>query len=233
MTEADWLACSDPRALMIFLGEKAGDRKLRLFAVACCRRIWFLFREQRVRDAVDLAERFADGLTGDEERSAARKAAQQAAQGRGVTTRPTAPKAERRAAAAVYWAAARLAGEAATHAPDLAIEAIIWQAGGPDRCDWQAIKASERTSQARAFRDIFGNPFRVPALDPDWLQWNDGTVAKIAQAINDERDFERMPILADALEDAGCADVDILDHCRSAWTHVRGCWVIDLLLGKV
>ena len=63
-------------------------------------------------------------------------------------------------------------------------------------------------------------------------QWNDGTVHRVAQAIYDERAFERMPILADALEDAGCDNADILNHCRNGGEHVRGCWVIDLLLGK-
>jgi hypothetical protein len=70
------------------------------------------------------------------------------------------------------------------------------------------------------------------ALDPAWLAWNAGTVRKMAQAIYDDRAFDQLPILADALEEAGCANRDILDHCRSGGDHVRGCWVIDLLLGK-
>ena len=81
-------------------------------------------------------------------------------------------------------------------------------------------------------REIFGNPFRWTLIDPGWLAWNDGTVPKLAHAIYDERAFDRMPILADALEDAGCNDADILRHCREPGEHVRGCWVIDLLLGK-
>ena len=64
------------------------------------------------------------------------------------------------------------------------------------------------------------------------VAWNDGTVRKIAQAIYDERAFDRLPILADALEDAGCDNADILNHCRNGGEHVRGCWVVDLLLGK-
>ena len=69
-------------------------------------------------------------------------------------------------------------------------------------------------------------------VDPSWLTWNDGTVPKIAHAIYDNRDFDRMPVLADALEDAGCDNADILNHCRGPNVHVRGCWVVDLLLGK-
>ena len=78
-----------------------------------------------------------------------------------------------------------------------------------------------------------GNPFRpAPAADPSWLAWNGGTVAKLAAAIYDARRFADLPILADALEDAGCDNADILHHCRSEKEHVRGCWVIDLLLGR-
>jgi hypothetical protein len=91
---------------------------------------------------------------------------------------------------------------------------------------------SEGAAQAILLRDIFGNPFRPVALDPAWLAWNGGTVRKMAEAIYDDRAFDRLPILADALEEAGCTDRDILDHCRWGGDHVRGCWAIDLLLGK-
>jgi hypothetical protein len=67
---------------------------------------------------------------------------------------------------------------------------------------------------------------------PSSLVWQDGTVPKLAQSIYDERTFDRLPILADALEEAGCDDTDILGHCRGPGPHVHGCWVVDLLLGK-
>jgi hypothetical protein len=81
-------------------------------------------------------------------------------------------------------------------------------------------------------QEIVGNPFCPVNLDSACLSWNDGTVRKIAQSIYDERAYERMPILADALTDAGCDTEDILSHCRSDGPHVRRCWVVDLLLGK-
>ncbi len=81
-------------------------------------------------------------------------------------------------------------------------------------------------------RDIFGNPFRPVALDSSLLAWNDGTVRKMALVTYDERAFDRLPLLADALEDAGCSEAEILAHCRGPGPHVRGCWVVDLLLGK-
>jgi hypothetical protein len=89
-----------------------------------------------------------------------------------------------------------------------------------------------RAIQQRTLREIFGNPFRPVAVEPSWLRWQDGTVVRIARAIYDERAFDRLPILADALEEAGCTNTDILSHCRQSGGHVRGCWVVDLLLGK-
>ncbi len=81
-------------------------------------------------------------------------------------------------------------------------------------------------------RDIFGNPFRPSTIAPERPTWNNGTVPKLAQTIYDDRRYDIMPILGDALEDAGCTDVQILDHCRGPGPHVRGCWVVDLILGK-
>jgi hypothetical protein len=83
--------------------------------------------------------------------------------------------------------------------------------------------------QADFLRDIFGNPFRPVTLDPAWATT---TVKHLAQAIYTDPAFDRLPILADALEEAGCTDADILNHCRGPGPHVRGCWVVDLLLGK-
>jgi hypothetical protein len=91
---------------------------------------------------------------------------------------------------------------------------------------------AEAKGQAALVRDIFGNPFRPVAVRAAWLGWNDGTIRETAQAIYDARAFDRLALLADALEEAGCADAAILSHCRSGGEHVRGCWVVDLMLGK-
>ena len=88
----------------------------------------------------------------------------------------------------------------------------------------------EFAAQADILRDLIGDPFAPSALDASWLQWNEGAVAKLARSIYTERAFERMPILADALPEAGCRDEAILDHCRAARPHHPGCWVLDLLL---
>jgi hypothetical protein len=215
---------------------KASDRKLRLFAVACCRRVGHFLTDARARDALATAERFADRLADDPERSAARKAAQQAAQGRGVTRRPQAPKWERRAASAVYYALARDAWEAARNAPQLARESLFWRAGGHAAPDAFAVRAAERSSQARALRDIFGNPFRPVAADPAWRA---GEVLALARAAYGglrlpagTLDPDRLAVLADALEETGCASADLLAHLRSGGEHPRGCWALDLALGE-
>jgi hypothetical protein len=83
--------------------------------------------------------------------------------------------------------------------------------------------------EAKLVRDVAGNPFRAVTLDPD-LRTSDALA--LARSIYDDRAFERMPILADALQDAGCEDEDVLGHCRGPDPHVRGCWVVDLVLGK-
>src|SRR5262249_49012237 len=84
---------------------------------------------------------------------------------------------------------------------------------------------------ASILRDLFGPlPVRLVAFDPAWLTWNDGTVAKVAQHIYEQRRFSLLPILCDALEEAGCGDPDIIRHCRLPGEHARGCWVVDALL---
>jgi hypothetical protein len=122
--------------------------------------------------------------------------------------------------------------------PDDAPARLAARAASPD--PWYGARhafydpawAEERDAQCELVRDLLGNPHRPPALDPAWLAWNDRTVLKIAHAIYADRHFEDLPVLADALEDAGCTDAAILDHCRRPGEHVRGCWVVDLLLGK-
>jgi hypothetical protein len=93
-------------------------------------------------------------------------------------------------------------------------------------------RSGEGAAQARILRCILGNPFHPVVADPAWRTWNDSTIPRLAQAVYDDRTFAALPILADALEEAGCDNADILAHCRSGGEHVRGCWVVDLLLGK-
>jgi hypothetical protein len=107
-------------------------------------------------------------------------------------------------------------------------------------CGRRIERFAEGASQAALLRDLFGLlPFRPVPVDPRWLAWNGGAVVKLAQAAYDQRalpsgelDLARLAVLADALEEAGCTVTEILDHLRGPGPHVRGCWVVDLLLGK-
>ncbi|AMV27276.1 hypothetical protein VT84_22935 [Gemmata sp. SH-PL17] len=87
-----------------------------------------------------------------------------------------------------------------------------------------------KTQQATLLREILGNPFRPIVVNPSWLTSN---VVALATGIYAGKAFDRMPILADALQDAGCDNEDIMNHCRQPGEHVRDCWVVDLLLGKM
>lgn len=89
-----------------------------------------------------------------------------------------------------------------------------------------------RLLQRELLREIFGNPFQPISVNPQWLNWNNGTVEKVAQVIYRDQRFEDLPILADALEEAGCEEATMLEHCRQARHHVKGCWVLDCLLSK-
>jgi hypothetical protein len=97
---------------------------------------------------------------------------------------------------------------------------------------WAYATVASRKEQTPLARDIFGNPFRPAVVDPAWLIWNGGLVRRLAQSVYDGRAFDRLPVLADALEDAGCAESAVLEHCRCPGPHARGCWVVDALLGK-
>jgi hypothetical protein len=94
------------------------------------------------------------------------------------------------------------------------------------------LPSFEGSKQSSLLRDIFGNPFRPVTFDPAWLTWHDGLIVSMARKMYDRRDFSDTPVLADALEDAGCTDANILGHLRGPGPHVRGCWVVDLVLGK-
>jgi hypothetical protein len=191
--------------MLQMLRGKATDRKLWLYGSACLRRVWSLLEGEigeRTRQVVEVVERHADGIVAFEDSEEAYLEYVDA-----------------------FEAADRASGDAADYAG-----AHHARVSGEDYyVGWDA----ERPKQAHLLRDIFGNPFRpLPPLPGAIQAWNDGTVVKIAQGAYEERAFDRLPILADALLDAGCADEDILAHCRSAAPHVRGCWVVDLILGK-
>lgn len=166
------------------------------------------------RKRVEVAERYADGRATEEERESA------------------------------YWKRLRVPSWRATDAAEGTVDDRVLHrlpevmldtataAGMADPRSEDAGTLDERAAQAHLLRDIFGNPFRPVTFAPAWLTWHGGLVVSMAQRMYDSRDFSDLPILADALEEAGCSDPDILGHCRQPGEHVRGCWVVDLVLGK-
>ena len=224
MTDAEWLACPYPREMLGYL-QRSGmlsDRKARLFVVALCRRALPLLSDLnavRARDAVEIAERYADGL-------ASRKELKRVADAVNM--------------ASFDESALRIAAEATNYFyrpynPFYGLncaEHLLPERHADRRANNFAMRA-ESQRQCELLRELFGFPCRpMPAIDPSLLRWGNGTVQKIAELIYTERRFEDLLVLADALEEAGCTDADILNHCRQPGEHVRGCWVVDLILGK-
>jgi hypothetical protein len=218
MTEADWLVCTDPVPMLDFLRGRAGDRKLRLFACAWSYDLWRRMPDDRCREAITTAERFADGEASFADLLAAHRDAADAWR---EVPLDLGGRHEGRRLRKGSWAAKR-AAEVARHAADpewdarAAAHAVSRQGG------------ATRYALATHLRDIFA-PFRVTVIEPAWLT---STVVALAREAYESRDFSLLPILADALQDARCEDDEVLNHCRGERPHVRGCWVIDLLLGK-
>jgi hypothetical protein len=205
--------------MLSFLEGRASDRKLRLFIVGCCRGFWGGLRDERSRTAVEIAERFADDKATPEELLAAHSAAYAA-----VDDCSTFSALSEDQAIAAYLAAAANVDEPAAEEAEpeyVALHAVGYA--------WDGDLAESERQQTALLRDIFGNPFRPVAVDPSWLT---PTVVQLARGVYEDRAFDRLPILADAIHDAGCEDADILGHCRGPGPHARGCWVVDLLLGK-
>ncbi len=261
MTESEWLACDDPDRMLCFLrGERppaaglfawlglgpkssapvppwATDRKLLLYACACCRRLPELYRDERSLQAIDAAEALADGMISKDKVREADSAAREALDELMLRWDPGRDRSGLMFVASGGWAqpwlqAAWAAAEVVRGAPEAAVQAMV-RAATAVATDWgdprRAATALGAAARVALLRDLFNNPFRPPRLDPAWLTWQEGAVRKLAEGIYEERAFDRLPVLADALEEAGCTDADILDHGRGGAEHVRGCWVVDLL----
>jgi hypothetical protein len=209
---------------------KSGRRKLRLFACACLRGIWEVLRRPGSRTALYVAECVADGLK--DARELAR--AHQAARGARLLEPYVAGSPYRQAAeAAVQVSAPRFgSGNYASVAHVPLAAAIAWamyQAGAredPDRARFVAARRSRVKLHADWLRDVFGNPFRPVTCKPAWRTPEARRLAKVAY---EDRAFDRLPVLADVLEEAGCADAQLLVHLRGPDAHVRGCWALDLV----
>jgi hypothetical protein len=254
MMEQEWLECINPPPMLEYLSNhrklcKTNGRRFTLFAIACCRRIWQLILTESCRRAVDVAERYVEGLASEEERCTAWSDGFSSVVEEGIHLN------ESDCQELIYWgriyggfavqAALGLVGAggvtassvASNAAIDLALDARRKRSGqDASAMAFDATYATEQIAQAEIIREIVGNPFRPVVIDPGLLT---PTVLSLAQAAYDNRnlpsghlDNARLAALADALEDVGCDNADILNHCRQPGVHVRGCWVLDLLLGK-
>jgi hypothetical protein len=211
MTEADWNRFFDVREAIVFLEDTSlfGDRKARLLASACARTLWHYLGDERSKRAIEIAEKFADGHCDLAGLKAASEAAIEAV--KGEASRAAAWAADRHGS----WQAARMAAMCAVEGATTAVGST-----GIER---------QRQQIRRILHDIFGNPFHPVKGAPTCER---SVVVDLARGIYTDRAVDRLPILADALEDAGCTDAAILEHCRDPGPHVRGCWVVDLILGK-
>ncbi len=219
MTEAEWLTSEDPermyRVARKVLGYDSPDRaramrKRAFFGAACCRLVWPLVkRDKRCRRTVEYNERQFD--------------------------RPL----PSRKSDELYWNAKQAAEDPALQATPFLLEAanLVYDSGSPEAVIRRLLHDFEGWGDSRELarqvagilRDVVGNPFRSAAVRAGWLT---PTVVSLARQVYDSGDFSALPVLADALEEAGCDSADVLAHCRGPGPHVRGCWVVDLLLGE-
>ncbi len=311
MTEAEWNNCTDRIKMLSFLFSRKDRaqrrrsefpyywedgsthapemRKMRLFVCACVGREAARLPDDRSRQAIAVAERFADGRASLAELDAAWTAAQAAAQDAQSLVEAASMDSEHAAASAESafktalrselaaenalevaehcwsktgasqdfdqrWAAAvdadgrhqsaralaasvQKEADAAEEAYYLALKRLdaAWDAAWAANrriCRAACVVDGSGVRREDLVRELWGNPFRPPVVARSWLSWNDGVVVRLAEAIYEEHAFERMPLLADALLDAGCTDEALLAHCREPRPHARGCWVLDALLGK-
>jgi hypothetical protein len=257
VTEDEFHRCTEPWRMVGFLHANGwgGERRCRLYACACVRRVWPLLPGAGPRDAVEAAEQFADGAI-DTDGLAAALAGMGLSRRRGFAA----------AAGHAAWyaaydnaAAARVspaygggrqpygwtvAARAAKHAVDAAV--LRAAACGPPAVTkaghrMRAATQAERQGQATVLRDLFGPlPFRPTSIPTPVLAWNAGCVVKLTTGIYEERklpegtlDSGRLAVLADALEEAGLDDQGVLGHLREqGGRHYRGCWCVDVVLGK-
>jgi hypothetical protein len=208
--EQETPGCPNPQQTATFVKHKDSPRKVRLLACAHYREKWEAFTDERLRTAIEVAERYADGQATPDELAAARAAA---------------------------WAI--VIAEPWGKLCSAACSAHVATKSDETMPDCVGLFIVTRIVQHPFLRDILTTPSHPRAVDPAWLSWQDGLVRRLAEAAYQKRympsgtlDPARLAVLADALEEAGCDNADILGHLRGPGPHVRGCWPVDLLLGK-
>lgn len=218
MTEEEWLTAEKPNPMLYFLAGLGSERKLRLYLHACLLRT--LQCDEYFTQVLAVGERLAEGRASEEDRQRVLPLVSD------YHTHHFPSVAAIVSPLTVSW----LYWGAETAARDVA--SSFFPTDDPstwNEAEWESHFNAEVSTQCDLLRDIFGNPFRPTGVD---LRWLTPTVVALANGIYAERAFDRLPILADSLEEAGCDHAGILNHCRGDGPHVRGCWVVDLLLRK-
>jgi hypothetical protein len=238
MTETEWLECTDPTPMLEFVGGKASERKLRLFSLACCAALLPLTDDPMRNSLWEVSSRFVDDQSIGSELDQAKENLWCQYLGPWYDIGPRtwqtieAITFKANAAGAVFSASGGSVGQQAWEWDDFldnAKETVNWLYWAAQENEGTGFTWAKE-SAAYLLRCIFGPlPFRPVALDRAFLT---PTGAALAYSSYYERAFDRLPILADALEEAGCTNSEILGHCRGPGPHVRGCWVVDLILGK-
>jgi hypothetical protein len=237
MTEAEWLDKPDDYYSIQFFNNRVSERRRRLLACACCRRVWDLLPQDSIRKCIVLAESYADGEITEAELNAARHHPYFAdLQNHWRGAAKVIPQLSLRTLYAISTVEDLINSTADVYNTFRGTSLDAKQdyiptpqhnevtGGGGIETD-----KAEIAEKVRLLRDIFGNPFRPVTFDPAWR--TEQSVG-LARMMYEKRTFDAMPILSDALQDAGCDNEDILRHCREPGVHVRGCWVVDLVLGK-
>lgn len=215
MTEKDWLDCTTPGDLLAWLHGRVSDRKLRLFSCACCRLVWDQL-EEKSKKAVLVAEKYVDRQATLPELQTARAEAQSI-----FDEEPTAPS----------LAAATVAGP-------LDPEKLILIASCTAIIDNKSpakvaqVWLERRKLQCDFIREVIGNPFNQQEPGEEILTWADGFVVRVANTIYWENRFDEMEMLAEALAQAGCQNETLMEHAKAKGSHIRGCWLLDMLLKK-
>ncbi len=218
MTEKEWREATRPEQLLKYLekSKQFDKRKARLLGVAYCRRIWGVFTDERFHQFVELGELRADGLVPWKKIDDAIIPAKP----RGtIRTSHTDPE----EVAALSTTCRKVRPGYIAWLTRHAVVRDLEEPGYTTGHDREAFP------EMSLLYDIFGNPFTPVSFD---CEWRTSTVVSLAKGMYESRDFCAMPVLADALQDAGCERAEFLDHCRGTGPHVRGCWVVDLVLRK-
>ncbi|CAN5608835.1 hypothetical protein BH11PLA2_BH11PLA2_06720 [soil metagenome] len=221
MTAEEWLSARNPSQMLEYVGGKVSQRKLRLFALECCRQNIDVIDYPHFHKAILLAEKLIDGTLSESDRAASESeinlAADVSEEDFGDCGRFQFVSSDILRSRFDHETAASCAYE---------LRAQWWRG----EHSFVGLEEELTVEQSDFIKDIFGNPFRPVAFNP---AWRDSNSVPIAQAMYASRDFTAAPVLADAIEDAGCTEAAILDHLRDpAAVHVRGCWAVDLVLGK-